>query len=217
MKMRLNIDPALLNIFPDLEVIETEISEVTVKKADSTLEELKKEIIEKVKAFYSLETLKDAKVFRAYRDFFWRLKIDPTKTRPAGEALIRKILLGKEMPAINNVVDCYNLVSIQTGIAIAAFDSARLKGALNLRFARKGESFLGIGFESEDSLEGKEIVVSDDDKIIAIYPYRDSEHTKITFETKALLLIFCGVPGIELEQLIQAKDLCLSYIERYCK
>ncbi|MEW6069864.1 MAG: phenylalanine--tRNA ligase beta subunit-related protein [Candidatus Thermoplasmatota archaeon] len=215
--MRLSIDSELKNVFPDLEVVETEISEVIVKERDTSLEKLKKDIIEKVRLSYTLDTLKDVSVFRAYRDFYWRLKIDPTKTRPSGEALIRRILLGKEIPEINNVVDCYNLVSIQTGIAIGVFDRAKLKGDLKLRFAVKGEKFLGIGFEKEDLLEGKEIVVSDEEKIIAIYPYRDSEHTKVTLETKALWLLFCGAPGIERAKLFQAKELCINYIEKYCK
>jgi DNA/RNA-binding domain of Phe-tRNA-synthetase-like protein len=214
--MRLNVSE-VKNIFTDLEVIEAEVSGVVVKESDEALEELKKVIIEKAKSLYSLDALPKISVFRAYRNFFWQLKIDPTKIRPAGEALIRRILLGKAIPAINNVVDCYNLVSIQTGIAIGAFDRAKLKGELNLRFAKKGEKFLGIGFEEEEELKGKELVVSDNEKIIAIYPYRDSEHTKVTFDTKALQLLFCGVPSIERSKLLEAKDLCLSYIEKYCK
>ena len=50
---------------------------------------------------YSLDGLKDEENIRAYRDFFWKLGIDPTKIRPAAEALIRRILGGKEIPRIN--------------------------------------------------------------------------------------------------------------------
>ncbi|MFP3171798.1 MAG: hypothetical protein RXQ79_01985, partial [Acidilobus sp.] len=35
------------------------------------------------KALASLEDLKDNQVVRAYRNFYWRLGIDPTKMRPS--------------------------------------------------------------------------------------------------------------------------------------
>ncbi len=63
-----------------------------------------------------LEGLKDEPIFRTYRDFFWTMGVDPTKVRPAAEALIRRILVGRSMPRINTVVDAYNLASMTTHI-----------------------------------------------------------------------------------------------------
>jgi DNA/RNA-binding domain of Phe-tRNA-synthetase-like protein len=47
-----------------------------------------------------------------------------------------------------------------------------------MRFAKENEEFLGIGMEKPIKLTGKEIIISDNEKIIAIYPYRDSEKYK---------------------------------------
>ncbi|MEM1531179.1 MAG: hypothetical protein QXL20_06215, partial [Candidatus Bathyarchaeia archaeon] len=52
--------------------------------------------------------------------------------------------------------------------------------------------------------------------VIAIYPYRDSERTKITEGTRDALLIFCGVPGISLEMLHDAMDMAIKIITRFC-
>ncbi len=202
--------------FPDLHVLTSFIENVTVKRFDSDLETFKKEIIEEIKNAYDIQTLKDRPVLRAYRDFFWRLGVDPTKTRPAAEALIRRLLHDRPLPTINTLVDAYNLSSIKTEIAIAAFDSDRIVGDLRMRYARDGEEFLGIGMRSPLRLNGREIVISDNEKLVAVYPYRDADDTKVTEMTKNVLLLFCGVPGIPLEKLLEAKSVAEDFITRFC-
>ena len=170
----------------------------------------------KVKEKYNLNSVRNLPIFRAYRDFFWRVGIDPTKNRPAAEALIRRVLGGRTIPSINTLVDAYNLASIKTEIAIAAFDSNKLKGDLLMRFAEKREKFLGIGMEKPMLLQGGEIVVSDSEKLVAIYPYRDADSTKITEKTKNVMLLVCGVPGIGEETLQNAAEVALQYITGFC-
>jgi len=202
--------------FPDLQVLESRVEGVTVKRMDPELEEFKKEIFKEIRETYDLEGLKDRPILRAYRDFFWRLDVDPTKTRPAAEALIRRLLHGKPLPRINTLVDAYNLASVRTEIAICAFDSDMLAGELIMRYASPGEEFLGIGMKKPIRLRGGEIVLSDEEKLLAIYPYRDAEDAKITESTKNVLFIFCGVPGISLQSLMRARDLTLNFVIRFC-
>lgn len=202
--------------YPNLKALIIKIEDVNIKKEDIELENFKEEIIKEVLKKYDLKTLKDEKIFRVYRNFFWEIGIDPTKNRPAAEALIRRILQGKTIPCVNTLVDAYNLASIKTGIAIAAFDLAKIKGDLIMRFAKENEVFFGIGIMKPIKLSGKEVVVSDDEKLIAIYPYRDAENTKITFDTKKVLFLICGVPGIMEETLINAAKVTIDYITRFC-
>ncbi|MFH7835705.1 MAG: phenylalanine--tRNA ligase beta subunit-related protein, partial [Candidatus Aenigmatarchaeota archaeon] len=169
--------------FPNLKALIMKIENVKIQKDNIELEKFKEEVIKEVLEKYDLKSLKDEATFRAYRNFFWKIGIDPTKIRPAAEALVRRILQGNPIPRVNTLVDAYNLASIKTGIAIAAFDLDKLKGDIVMRFAKENEEFLGIGMKDPIKLTGKEIVISDDEKIIAIYPYRDAENTKITFET----------------------------------
>jgi DNA/RNA-binding domain of Phe-tRNA-synthetase-like protein len=156
-------------------------------------------------------------IFRAYRDFFWRAGIDPTKVRPAAEALIRRILANKQIPTINTLVDAYNLASIKTGVALAAFDLKELQGTLSMRAAEKGEEFLGIGMSKPMQLNGGEIVVHDDEKLVAVYPYRDAERSKVTEQTKKIMLMVCGCPGIDEAPLLEAQQVASDYIISYCQ
>ena len=214
--MDLKIDSQLKTRFPELTVLTRNIEGVKVEKRNAELEKFEDEIMKEVRKRYDLESLKDGLTFRAYRDFFWGVGIDPTKNRPAAEALIRRVLGGRTIPRINTLVDAYNLASIKTEIALAAFDTDRLEGDLLMRFAEKGEEFLGIGMEKPMILQGGEIVISDDEKLVAIYPHRDADNTKITMETENVMLLVCGVPGIEEETLENAARVAVEYIIRFC-
>jgi len=214
--MNMKIDFQLKTRFLGLTVLTFNVKDIKVETQNFELEKFKGEITKKVREKYDLDSIKNLPTFRAYRDFFWRVGIDPTKNRPAAEALIRRILGGRTIPRINTLVDTYNLASIKTEIALAAFDANKLKGDLLMRFGKKGTRFLGIGMEKPMLLQGGEIVVSDSEKLVAIYPYRDADTTKITEKTKNVVLLVCGVPGIGEETLQDAAEVALEYITRYC-
>jgi len=216
MGSQIKIGDEVLQRFPVLKVLVREVKGVRVSEADPRLEEFKKEVFADVKCRFTLEGLKDEPVFRAYRAFFWSIGIDPTKIRPAAEALIRRVLGGKPIPRINTAVDAYNLASMTTCIALAAFDINRLDGDITMRFANKGEEFLGIGMDKPLIMAGGEIVMTDASRLIAIYPYRDAEYSKITLQTNELMLVSCGVPSIPLERLKETVDKASEFITRFC-
>ena len=178
------------------------------------LKNLREDIIKNTHANHTLNSLKDELTFRVNRNFFWKIGIDPTKKRPASEALIRRILRGNKIPEINPYVDLYNLMSIKHEIAIAGFDKDRLSGNLIMQEANKEEKFLGIGMKNPLILNGNEIILKDLENIIAIYPYRDSEYSKLRKMTKNIILLICGVPEYPLIKIKEAtKDLHDIFIE----
>jgi DNA/RNA-binding domain of Phe-tRNA-synthetase-like protein len=213
--MMLKINPQLQSWFPELAAILVHIDGVKIKKRSTELENFKLEVIKKTSQELDLETIKDNPTFRAYRDFFWTIKIDPTKTRPASEALTRRILAGKPLPCINTLVDAYNLASITSQIPLATFDSDKLEGELYMRFAKNGEKILGIGMKKPMELQGGEIVVSDKKKLVAVYPYRDSDNTKVTEKTQNVTIVSCGVPKITKKTLQKASNTAVDYVTRF--
>lgn len=215
-RMVLKISADLGKRFPGLRVLVVHINGVRVEREKVKLQQFKETVIEEIKQKYDLVTVKDVPIFRAYRDFFWRIGTDPTKNRPAAEALIRRVLVGKPLPTINTLVDAYNLASIRSCIAMGAFDIGKLVGDLVLRFAQEEEKFLGIGMDEPIELKGNELVVSDAEKLIAIYPYRDADETKVTLATKNVLLLICGAPGIEEKILEDAAQTAIEHVTKFC-
>jgi len=214
--MHVRVDAKIKEDFPNLLILTALIKGLEIKKKDARLESLKMKVINEVKDKYNITSLKDLPTIRLYRNFFWKIGIDPTKRRPAAEALIRRILSGGGLPRINTFVDSLNLASIKSEVPIASFDVDKIFGKPVLRYAVKGEKFYGIGMKEPMSLKGGEIVISDNEGIIAIYPYRDSERTKITEDTYNALLIFCGVPDISLDKLQEARDITIRLVREFC-
>ncbi len=214
--MSLKLDRGLSAKFPGLSTGVTHIRGVEILDRRPDLEEFKGGVIGEATKRWSLDELKDDPTFRLYRDFFWKVRVDPTKTRPAAEALLRRVLRGNPLPTINTLVDAYNLASISTHIPFGAFDTDRMRGEPLMREAAPGEEFLGIGMDGPIKLAGGEAVIQDDERLIAVYPYRDADYSKVTTSTRNLLLMTCGVPGVSGAVLREAEAVGIEYITRFC-
>src|SRR5256886_3816626 len=208
--------PDLAAEFPGLEALVFVVTDLRVKPTDDVGAAFIEERVTGYRRTYGLETLKDEPRLRAYGAFFWRVGVDPTKIRPAAEALLRRVIRGKPFPRINALVDAYNLASAETRIALAAFDIANLRGDLRMRRSRPGETFLGIGMEAPVTLTGVEVVCEDADRLVAIYPYRDADASKGTPATRDVRFLLCGVPGSSHEALREAAEVAANTVIRFC-
>jgi DNA/RNA-binding domain of Phe-tRNA-synthetase-like protein len=212
----LPLSSSLMDKFPGLAAQIVNFKDVSIKRELNELEEYKEKVYAETRGRWELEKLRDDPDFRAYRDFFWKLGTDPTKNRPAAEALIRRVLNGRPIPKINTWVDAYNLVSIQTAIPIASFDADLLVGGMLMREAEAGEEFLGIAMKKPMVLKGGEAIIQDDQGLVAIYPFRDADHSKVTGDTKNVLMLLCGAPNITLEKLDASAGVAEQVLSRFC-
>jgi DNA/RNA-binding domain of Phe-tRNA-synthetase-like protein len=199
--------------FPELAICTGIINNVHVEKDNEQIQRPRKSVYTEVREKYNIEKLKDDPTVRAYRDFYWKLDIDPTKTRPSGEALLRRVLHGDKLPRISTIVDAYNLASMKTIIPISGFDKDCLNQPFHVRFAENNEAFTGIGMSKPMSLTNKMLVLADQKQILCIYPYRDSDHTKITEKTRNVLITGYGAVGITEQQLTEAEKTTLKHIK----
>ncbi len=210
--MEVDFDLDVAKKMPGLPVCLGSISHVRVMKDNEHIKRLKRTVYDEVRKKHTLEELKDDPTVRAYRDFYWKLDVDPTKTRPSGEALLRRVLHGSDLPTISNVVDAYNLASMKTIVPISGFDRDRLSPPFQVRFARGNEPFNGIGMTEPLSLNEKVLVMADQKQVLSIYPYRDSDRTKIILGTRNVLIVAYGAPGISREKLKEAVETTIEYI-----
>jgi DNA/RNA-binding domain of Phe-tRNA-synthetase-like protein len=192
-----------------------EFSQVKVVSDLSSLKNIEKEIFQEIHSKYTIDNLKNDPKIRAYRDFFWKWKIaDPTKVRPASEALIRRILLNKKLWKINTFVNAYNLASAITGISLGAYDKFKIKLPIQVRFAKEKEEFIGIGMSEAKVLNKNKLILADQKGIISIYPHRDADRTKITEKSKNIFLLAFGVPGITKDDLKISIEKTAEILER---
>jgi DNA/RNA-binding domain of Phe-tRNA-synthetase-like protein len=119
---------------------------------------------------------------RLYRAF----GIDPTSTRPASEALLRRVLQGKPFPSINSAVEVCNLCSTTFLLPIGLYDAARIRGDVTLRRGTAGESYPGIRKDSVN-LAGRPVLADAEGPFGN--PTSDSARTCVTGETTSLLMV----------------------------
>ncbi|MCL7389047.1 MAG: hypothetical protein LZ173_03815 [Thaumarchaeota archaeon] len=206
--VKVTIDSILARTFPGIYLSTREV-QVDVRQSRNFDEQVAKL---RASMGYTLENLKDNPIIRAYRDFYWKIGIDPTKIRPSSEALVRRILSGSSIPMINNVVDAGNLASIETLIPIGLYDLDKMVGEPVLRFARHGEEFIDITGRVR-KIESNTIVLADDIGLIHIFPHRDSLRTMIQWDTKRVLIVACGVENVPNSLVDYAVDRVIHYLE----
>lgn len=209
-------DPEVKLRHQDLSVCLGIINGVNNKAEPPDLKEIIGKVTSKLKNSFTLDQIKTEPFTRSYRDFYWRLNIDPTKVRPASEALVRRILADKPFPRISPAVDLYNLASVETFIALSGYDYNKIAFPLNICLSRPGDVFRGIGMKEYETLKGNEIIVADKEKIICIYPYRDSELSKIVASSSKLLILGYSVPGVSKEKVRLAVVKAYENISRIC-
>ncbi len=139
------------------------------------------------------ETLKKMPSIEATRQVYKACGKDPSRYRPAAEALIRRMLQGKELYRIDTLVDLINLASIAFGYSIGGFDADKFVGdTLTLGVGREGEPYEGIG-RGMINIAG--LPVYRDAQGGVGTPTSDNERTKITLSTTHLLVLINGYDG----------------------
>jgi len=124
----------------------------------------------------------------AVRTMYKRLGIDPTKTRPSSEALLRRVRKGDPLPRINSLVDVINWCSLETQLSFGLYDADRISGTVTMRRGHDGESYAGIR-KDEVHVAGR-LVLADDVGAFG-NPTSDSARTAVTdATTSALIVIF---------------------------
>lgn len=161
-------------------------------------EDLWKEIEEwgtRYRSGYTTETIKHISGIEATRRVYRACGKDPSRYRPASEALIRRMLQGKALYQIDTLVDLVNLASIAYGYSIGGFDADKFVGdTLTLGVGREGEPYEGIG---RGMLNIAGLPVYRDAAGGVGTPTSDNERTKMEMSTKNVLVLINGYDGNE--------------------
>ena len=123
----------------------------------------------------------------ASRTGYKALGKDPSRYRLSAEALLRRVVKGKGLYQINNIVDTLNLVSIQTGYSIGGYDADKIEGNVVLGIGEEGEPYEGIG---RGVLNITNLPVFRDEQGAFGTPTSDSTRTMVTDSTRNFLMIF---------------------------
>ena len=169
---------------------------------------------EKYKETLTTESLKEMSGIAATRKVYRACGKDPSRYRPASEALIRRMLQGKELYQRDTLVDLVNLASIAYGYSIGGFDADKFKGdTLTLGVGKAGEPYEGIG-RGMINIEGLPVYR---DKIGGVgTPTSDNERTKMNIDTTHLVVLINGYDGDE-QHVRENAEYIIQLLKKYCQ
>jgi DNA/RNA-binding domain of Phe-tRNA-synthetase-like protein len=137
------------------------------------------------------------------RTMYKRVGLDPTKTRPSNEALLRRVRKGQPLPRINSLVDVINWCSFEFQLPYGLYDAAHVKGPVTLRLGRDGEEYAGI---RKDTVHvGGRITLADEEGPFG-NPTSDSARTMVTTDTTDALVVVYSPVDLAPARLVSVLD-----------
>ena len=147
------------------------------------------------------------------RTLYKALGLDPTKTRPSNEALLRRVLKGESLYVVNTLVDALNLVSLKVQLPFGIYDATRIEQPVVLRKGLSGETYEGIR-KGPVNVEGKPVLV--DARGPFGNPTSDSARTAITLETRTALVVVYAPARASDARLDEVLALTEAMLTRHC-
>ncbi len=180
----------------------TVIRQASVRGTSPQLRQEFAAIKQEVATAYHIETLTKVPRILAVRNMYKRMAIDPSRYRPASEALVRRVLQEKNIYYINSAVDANNCCSLKYLVPIGIYNLDKVEGEISFGIAQDGQ-YEGINGR-EFSAAGQPVLMD------ALGPFgnptTDSTRTAVTLGTSNLLsVMYCddAIAESELTAMLQ--------------
>lgn len=207
--LQISIDASLKQAAPRLALGVVQ-APVKVTKHDPELWEEIRSFLDTIGPLLTLDDLSEVPEIKALRDAYRAIGKDPARYRGSQEALLRRVLQGKELYQINTIVDINNFVSLKTKHSLGSYNVANLQPPIVFRIGNQGESYKGIG---KEMINIAELPVFADSIGPFGSPTSDSERAMITPNTTEIMMMviaFSGVNGLS-QSLQRIADLLSTY------
>jgi len=207
----ISISPELKILCPKLRLSCIQADVIVADTAAGLTSEISKQI-NLISQSLSIEDISKIPTIYASRMAYKACGKDPARYRLSAEALLRRVVSGKGLYSINNVVDQLNLVSISTGFSIGGYDAAQIQGNITFGIGLPEEPYSGIG---RGELNIQNLPVFRDEKGAFGTPTSDSQRTEVSQNTKQFLMILIDF-GCD-KQLETAVQMAIRLLTEFCQ
>ena len=176
---------------------------LTVAPAGAALVREMGEVCAAIRQKFTLESLAQYEPILAIRAMFRAWGLDPSKYRPSAEALLRRVVQGKGLYHVSNVVDAGNLGSIETGWPYGIYNRAAIQGQVCLRLGTESEKYEGIG-RRVWHLAGRPVLADSLGPFGS--PISDSTRTQVTEAAREILAVIYAPATASAEPLRAAAE-----------
>lgn len=186
-------------------------AEVQVTNSSITLLDEIRQKMEEIQTHLAIEDISKMPEIESSRKAYRACGKDPARYRLSAEALLRRVVSGKDLYHISNVVDQLNLVSISSGFSIGGYDLKQIKGDVTFGIGRSDEPYSGIG---RGELNIENLPVFRDDLGAFGTPTSDSQRTEVSQHTNIFLMILIDFGSSK--KLNPAIKLANRLLQEYC-
>jgi DNA/RNA-binding domain of Phe-tRNA-synthetase-like protein len=208
---------SILESYSDVKIGILTGRELNIREFDQRLEKLKSNALMVAKNKIGKDPVTRQPFVASWREVYRSFGTKPADYRPSAEALVRRAMKLGSLPVINTAVDVYNAVSLKYLIPMGGFDINKVQGDIYLRFSHGGEAFTPLGpSEVEETYPG-EVIYADDARVLTRrWNYRDCEETKITAETRNVVMFIDCTGAVPRETTETALSDLRSLLAEYC-
>ena len=184
---KISIDPLMQSKCPDLRLACLRAKVQVQAKVAGLWEQIAETIQERQNSLGDTSVISQLPAIQETRKGYKSCGKDPARYRPSAESLLRRILQGKGLYQVNNIVDLLNLVSIRSGFSIGGYDADKIEGDISLGIGRANEAYQGIG---RGDLNIEFLPVLRDQLGAFGSPTSDSTRTMVNEATVHFLMVF---------------------------
>jgi DNA/RNA-binding domain of Phe-tRNA-synthetase-like protein len=138
----------------------------------------------------------------AYRVFYRQIGLDPDHTRTPVERLALERLRAGAFKSAGMPADALTLATVETGIALRAFDADRIEGGLSVRDSAAGEALPG----RPGGLAAGTLVVADERGPVGLLFGATAEGREVGKGTRRIAVVATqvgGIPQIAVDEALQ--------------
>jgi DNA/RNA-binding domain of Phe-tRNA-synthetase-like protein len=135
--------------------------------------------------FTTAADIAQAPAVQGMRRLFRAAGCDPTRYRPASEALLRRLVKGAELPSIHPLVDVNNCLSAAMAVPCCVMREGSFGSRLVMRSGRAGESYTSL--RGPFNLEGRPVLVDENGPLDT--PITGNERVMVRPDTRSAWLV----------------------------
>ena len=179
--------------------------------------EKRKEIIARLLEDYKDMDYHADPILEGFHILHDRAGVKRRKNIPASENLIRLLNKHGDVFFINQAVDIYNIISMESKLALGAHDIDQVDGNVTLRFTDGTERFVPIGQSEAVPNNPHEYSYCDDaNEVLCRLEIRQVEKTKVDEQTKNVFYIVQGNEATDNDLLLATARKIVNETVKYC-
>ena len=182
---------------------------------------LRAAIVQEVEAirtrFADAATVREAPEVVRFQELLREVGVNPRREQPSVERLLTFALKRGDLPAVNSLVDAYNLVSVRSLCSLGAHDLDRIALPVSLRLLTGRESFTPLGRDAPVPVTAGEYgYVDAQDRVLCRLDILQADFSKVTTATTNVLLIVEGTAEHPTDVLRQAVADVIAMVTAHC-